>query len=148
MEQVSSSFGVQIARRPTQSFTRILTDRVHVMKIEGEVSKRYGLSYGGDTIGSYETAKEAGSAYENYEKLIRPMTDPKKKFRYSIHDGRVKGNQTGRFAEGGCGKSKVIGEKHLASMTDPTDALVSFQQALLDGEIRLQRGELDPDIFV
>jgi len=36
----------------------------------------------------------------------------------------------------------------MASMTDPTDALVSFQQALLDGEIRLQRGELDPDIFV
>jgi len=36
----------------------------------------------------------------------------------------------------------------MASMTNPTDALVSFQQALLDGEIRLQRGELDPDIFV
>ena len=36
----------------------------------------------------------------------------------------------------------------MPSMTDPTDALVSFQQALLDGEIRLQRGELDPDIFV
>jgi hypothetical protein len=27
----------------------------------------------------------------------------------------------------------------MANMTDPTDALVSFQQALLDGEIRLQR---------
>jgi hypothetical protein len=36
----------------------------------------------------------------------------------------------------------------MASMTDPTDALVSFQQALLDGEIRLQRAELDPDLFV
>jgi hypothetical protein len=28
------------------------------------------------------------------------------------------------------------------------DAMVSFQQALLDDEIRLQRGALDPDIFV
>jgi hypothetical protein len=36
----------------------------------------------------------------------------------------------------------------MASMTDPTDALVSFQQALLDGEINLRPGELDPDIFV
>jgi hypothetical protein len=36
----------------------------------------------------------------------------------------------------------------MARMTDPTVALVSFQQALLDGEIRLQPGELDPNIFV
>jgi hypothetical protein len=36
----------------------------------------------------------------------------------------------------------------MASMTDPMVALVSFQQALLDGEIRLQRAELDPDLFV
>jgi hypothetical protein len=36
----------------------------------------------------------------------------------------------------------------MASMTDPMDALVSFQQALLNGEIRLQPGALDPDIFV
>jgi hypothetical protein len=36
----------------------------------------------------------------------------------------------------------------MASMTDPTDALMSFQQAFLDGEIRLQRAELDPDLFV
>src|SRR4051812_38833587 len=33
-------------------------------------------------------------------------------------------------------------------MTDPMDAMVSFQQAILDGEVRLQRGALDPDIFV
>jgi len=33
-------------------------------------------------------------------------------------------------------------------MTDPFDALTSFQQALLDGEISLQAGELDPDLFV
>jgi hypothetical protein len=36
----------------------------------------------------------------------------------------------------------------MASMTDPMEALVSFQQALLDGEIRLRPGELDPDIFM
>jgi hypothetical protein len=36
----------------------------------------------------------------------------------------------------------------MASMTDPMDALVSFQQALLDGEIRLLPGELDADLFV
>jgi hypothetical protein len=33
-------------------------------------------------------------------------------------------------------------------MTDPMDALVSFQQAFLDGEIQLQPGKLDPDLFV
>lgn len=33
-------------------------------------------------------------------------------------------------------------------MTDPTEALVSFQQALNDGEIELRPGELDRDIFV
>jgi hypothetical protein len=33
-------------------------------------------------------------------------------------------------------------------MTDPTDGLVSFQQALLNGEISVQAGELDPDLFV
>jgi hypothetical protein len=60
------------------------------MKIEGEVSKRYRVSYGGNPIGSYDTAKEALAEYENYEKTVRPVTDPKKKFRYSIHDGRVK----------------------------------------------------------
>jgi len=36
----------------------------------------------------------------------------------------------------------------MASMTDPTDGMVSFQQALLDGEIDLRPGELDPDLFV
>jgi hypothetical protein len=33
-------------------------------------------------------------------------------------------------------------------MTDPMDALVSFQQALLRGEIGLRAGELEPDLFV
>jgi hypothetical protein len=36
----------------------------------------------------------------------------------------------------------------MASMTDPTDSLLSFQEALLAGEVRLQRGELDHDVFV
>jgi hypothetical protein len=33
-------------------------------------------------------------------------------------------------------------------MTDPFDALTSFQQAYLNGEISLQAGELDPDLFL
>ena len=33
-------------------------------------------------------------------------------------------------------------------MTDPTDALISFQQALLDGELQLQRGARDPELAV
>jgi hypothetical protein len=33
-------------------------------------------------------------------------------------------------------------------MTDPTDGLVSFQQALLRGEINLRAGEIDPELFV
>jgi hypothetical protein len=36
----------------------------------------------------------------------------------------------------------------MPSMTDPMDALVSFQRALLDGEIELRSGELDTDLFV
>jgi GNAT superfamily N-acetyltransferase len=36
----------------------------------------------------------------------------------------------------------------MPSMTDPMEALVSFQQALLDGEVRLRPGELDPNIFM
>jgi hypothetical protein len=42
----------------------------------------------------------------------------------------------------------AYGEKPLAAMTDPFDALTSFQQALLDGEISLRAGELDPDLFL
>ncbi|WP_370198613.1 GNAT family N-acetyltransferase [Bradyrhizobium diazoefficiens] len=33
-------------------------------------------------------------------------------------------------------------------MTDPSTALTSFQQALLGGEIELQRGALDPNLYV
>ena len=36
----------------------------------------------------------------------------------------------------------------MPNMIDPMVALVSFQQALDDGEIRLQRAELDPNLFV
>ena len=58
------------------------------MKIEGEVSKRYGLAYGGATIGSWDTAKEALAEYETYERAVRPVTDRDKKYRYSSRDGR------------------------------------------------------------
>lgn len=33
-------------------------------------------------------------------------------------------------------------------MTDPSDALDSFQQALIDGEIHLERGQNDHELFV
>lgn len=36
----------------------------------------------------------------------------------------------------------------MAELTDPTPAMVSFQQAILDGEISLQRAALDRDVFV
>lgn len=37
----------------------------------------------------------------------------------------------------------------MARMTDPFDALTSFQEALLNGEIsNLRAGELDPELFV
>jgi hypothetical protein len=36
----------------------------------------------------------------------------------------------------------------LPTMTDPSDALRSFQQAFIDGEMQLRRGEIDPELFV
>ena len=33
-------------------------------------------------------------------------------------------------------------------MTDPSNALQSFQQALLRGEMQLQRGVLHPDLYL
>jgi hypothetical protein len=33
-------------------------------------------------------------------------------------------------------------------MTDPSNALQSFQQAVLRGEMQLQRGALDPDLYL
>lgn len=36
----------------------------------------------------------------------------------------------------------------MPGLTDPTDGLVSFQEAVLKGEIDLQRGVLDREIFV
>jgi len=36
----------------------------------------------------------------------------------------------------------------MTELTDPTSAMVSFQQAVQDGEIALQRAALDRDVFV
>lgn len=36
----------------------------------------------------------------------------------------------------------------MPKMTDPSDALISFQQAYLTGKIPLQKGELDPNVYV
>ncbi len=60
------------------------------MTIEGETTKRYRLSYGGQSLGSYDTAKEAVKEYDIHNKVIRPTTDPKNKWRYAIFDGRTK----------------------------------------------------------
>jgi hypothetical protein len=60
------------------------------MTIEGEPSKQYRVSYGGQLLGSWSTAEEALKEYETHNKLIRPATDPKKKWRYAIVDGRTK----------------------------------------------------------
>jgi hypothetical protein len=58
------------------------------MKIEGEPSKRYRLSYWGQFLGSYDTAAEALERYERHEKLMQPATDSRKKGRYTVCDGR------------------------------------------------------------
>lgn len=60
------------------------------MKIHGNPTKRYRLNYWGQFLDLYDTAKEALAGYKNHETLIRPVTDPKKKGRYSIYDGRDK----------------------------------------------------------
>lgn len=36
----------------------------------------------------------------------------------------------------------------MPQMTDPSDALKSFQQVLLQGTMQLQRGDIDPELFV
>jgi hypothetical protein len=60
------------------------------LTVESEPVKRYRLNYGGETIGSWNTAVEALTEYETYERVIRPVTDRAKKYRYSIRDGRTK----------------------------------------------------------
>lgn len=36
----------------------------------------------------------------------------------------------------------------MPGMTDPTDALVSFQEALSSGRLRLERGRVDPTVYL
>jgi hypothetical protein len=38
-------------------------------------------------LGSYDNATEAVKRYDEHNALIRPVTDPKRKRRYSIRDG-------------------------------------------------------------
>lgn len=57
------------------------------LKVEGKPSKRYGVSYGGNVIGSFDTAKEALEARREHEERVRSTVDPKKKHRYSFRDG-------------------------------------------------------------
>ena len=56
-----------------------------------------------------------------------------------------------RLSEGvtnGLGHIPGFWRKFSATMTDPLNALQSFQQALLRGEIQPQRGVLDKNIYV
>ncbi|TKR30273.1 GNAT family N-acetyltransferase [Luteimonas gilva] len=36
----------------------------------------------------------------------------------------------------------------MSEMTDPTEALKSFQESLLTGSLELERGRLDPDVYL
>jgi hypothetical protein len=59
------------------------------MTIEGEPLKRWLVSYGGELVGDWDTAREAWDGYRNYEDKIRPVSDPNKKYRYAfVADGK------------------------------------------------------------
>lgn len=62
---------------------------MRLMAIEGQKPKQYGVTYGGQVVGSWDTAREALAEYRSYEENIRPVTDPSKKFKYSFRDGRA-----------------------------------------------------------
>jgi len=57
------------------------------IKVEGELLKRYTLSYWGEFMDSYDTATEALSRYDKHNQVIRAVIDPKRKGRYTIRDG-------------------------------------------------------------
>jgi hypothetical protein len=62
-------------------------DRRMPMQIEGEPTKRYIVTYSGGTFWQdCNTAKEALEGYLEYEKVVRPVIDPQKKYRYFIRD--------------------------------------------------------------
>jgi hypothetical protein len=54
------------------------------LPLDGERPKRFRLSYGGDVLGSYATAKEALESLTN-DQAARPITDPKRK--YKVREG-------------------------------------------------------------
>jgi hypothetical protein len=58
------------------------------MKIEGETPKRYRLSYGGRSLGSFDTVPELLEAHRKHKEVIRPVTDRDKRFRYAFADER------------------------------------------------------------
>ncbi len=63
-------------------------DRQESLPIEGEISKRYRVVYGGQIVGSSDSAKEVLEQYRKYEEVVRPVIDRSKKWRYSFIDGR------------------------------------------------------------
>jgi hypothetical protein len=54
--------------------------------IPGKRSKRYRLSHGGRSMGSFDTATEALRVYDSHNKEVRPVIDRANEFRYSIMD--------------------------------------------------------------
>ena len=58
------------------------------MEVEGKPVKRYRLSYGGESIDSYDTAAEALAGLSKHERDMRPLIDQNKKYTYAIADGR------------------------------------------------------------
>jgi hypothetical protein len=58
-------------------------------EIDGEDVKRYGLSYGGQVLGSWDTARKAYEFYRKHDQDIRPIIEgPKRKHRYSVRAGQ------------------------------------------------------------
>ncbi len=66
-------------------------------QIPGDKPKRYHVSYGGQIIGWYDTAREAWAGYRDHDERIRRYLDPKKKYRYAFHEGRKEEFSIERF---------------------------------------------------
>ena len=68
-----------------------MRDRDEPITVDGEPSKRYGVSCDGETLGSYETVQEAWDAWKMHERDILPVLKKNSKRslgRYVYRDGR------------------------------------------------------------
>jgi hypothetical protein len=60
------------------------------MEAEGEIVKKYRMSYWGEFLGSWDTATELLKEHATHRDLIKPVTDPNGKGRYEFRTGREK----------------------------------------------------------